>query len=50
MSTVEQYRAKLKCAVGKAVADSGVDLSAISADQQARLVDAVAARRIDLGE
>lgn len=42
MSTVEQYRAKLKSAVWKAVADSGVDLSAISAEQQARLVDAVA--------
>lgn len=42
MSTVEQYRAKLKSAVWKAVADSGVDLSAIPAEQQARLVEAVA--------
>lgn len=42
MSTVEQYRAKLKSAVWKAVADSGIDLSAMPVEQQARLVDAVA--------
>jgi hypothetical protein len=42
MSTVEQYRAKLKSAVWKAVADSGVDLSSVPVEQQARLVDAVA--------
>ncbi len=42
MATVEQYRAKLKSAVWKAVSDSGVDLSAVPVEQQARLVDAVA--------
>lgn len=42
MSTVEQYRAKLKSAVWKAVAESGIDLSAVPVEQQARLVDAVA--------
>lgn len=42
MATVEQYRAKLKSAIWKAVADSGVDLTAVPVEQQARLVDAVA--------
>jgi len=48
MSTVEQYRAKLKSAVWKAVADSGVDLSVFPAEQQARLVDAVADAGLDM--
>lgn len=42
MSAVEQYRAKLKSAVWKAVAESGIDLSAVPVEQQARLVEAVA--------
>ncbi len=42
MSSVEQYRAKLKSAVWKAVAESGVDLSAVPVEQQARLVESVA--------
>lgn len=40
--SIEQYRVRMKSAVWKAIANSGIDISAMSAENQARIVDAVA--------
>lgn len=39
--TIEQMRAQVKSSVWRGIAQSGVDMTALSADQQNRLVDAV---------
>jgi len=39
--TIDQQRARMKSGVWKAIGQSGVDLSALPAEQQAKLVDAV---------
>lgn len=40
--SIEQYRARLKSAVWKSVASSGVEVSALNPEQQAKLVEAMA--------
>ncbi|MHB8193023.1 MAG: PH domain-containing protein [Bellilinea sp.] len=40
--SIEQYRARMKSAVWKAIANSGTNISSISSEQQATIVDAVA--------
>lgn len=40
--TIEQQRARMKSAVWKAISNSGVDVSVLPSEQQAKIVDAVA--------
>lgn len=40
--SIEQYRARMKSAVWKAIASSGIDISSLSPEQQATIVDAMA--------
>ena len=40
--TIESYRAQMKSAAWKAIADSGVDLTALPPEMQSKLVDAFA--------
>lgn len=40
--TLDQHRARMKSAVWKAIAQSGVDVTALPSEQQAKIVDAVA--------
>lgn len=40
--TLEQQRAKMKSAVWKGIGDSGVDVSVLPSEQQAKIVDSVA--------
>ena len=40
--TLEQQRARMKSAVWKAISQSGVDVSVLPSEQQAKIVDAVA--------
>lgn len=40
--SIEQYRARMKSAVWKAIANSGIDISGLSPEQQATIVDAMA--------
>ena len=40
--TLEQQRARMKSAVWKALSQSGIDVSALPSEQQAKMVDAVA--------
>jgi hypothetical protein len=39
--SVDQYRSKIKSSVWQAIAESGVNLSSLTAEQQAKLVDTV---------
>jgi len=39
--TLDQHRARMKSAVWKAIAQSGVDVTALPSEQQAKIVDAV---------
>lgn len=40
--SIEQYRSRVKSAVWKAISDSGVDVSNLPAEQQAKMVDSIA--------
>lgn len=40
--TLDQHRARMKSAVWKAISQSGVDISTLPSEQQAKIVDAVA--------
>jgi hypothetical protein len=40
--TIESYRAQMKSAAWKAIADSGIDLTALTPEMQGKLVDAFA--------
>ena len=46
--SIEQYRARMKSAAWNAIASSGVDVSSLPPDQQARLVDALADESLSL--
>lgn len=40
--SIEQYRARVKSAVWKAISNSGTDISSVPAEQQAKMVDSIA--------
>ncbi|HMN13673.1 MAG TPA: PH domain-containing protein [Bellilinea sp.] len=48
MSTLEEYQSRIKSAIWLAISKSGVDLSAISAQNQSTLVDSISSEGLKL--